>query len=96
MYQLKDKTIMTKKTTKAKTATVATTVLSNEDFLGKIRRLAVGKTVAHEKFGVVKCTRAAKDSKTGKRMFSVSKSTVAANRGGYTLDTICTAFGLKK
>lgn len=61
----------------------------------RINSLVTGRSTVLPNLGVVKCTQSARSSKDHKRKFSVSKSKVAVNRGGYTLSDLMDAFGLR-
>lgn len=72
------------------------TVMDNKTIKSKINHLTPNRSVSLEGLGVITCTKSAKCSRSGKRMFSVSKSKVAANRGNYTFDDLVKTFGLNK
>ncbi len=75
-----------------KTNTKSNSIKSNDPFFLKIRYLHAGGTISSPKFGTVKCTKSAKDSYRGEKLFSVSKSKKAVNRGNYTFGELCEAF----
>lgn len=79
---------MNKKNTKNKT--VSKSVLAH-----RIDALVAGQSVNLPDLGTVKCTQSARTAKDHKRKFSVSKSKVAVNRGGYTFTDLIRTFGLK-
>lgn len=73
-----------------KNKTVSKSVLAH-----RINALVAGQSVNLPGLGVVKCTKSARAANDHKRKFSVSKSKVAVNRGGYTFTDLIKAFGLK-
>lgn len=82
------KTVKTKNAVKAKTP-------SKSAIAHRIDSLVAGRSVVLPDLGVVKCTKAARDTKDHKRRFSVSKSTVVDNRRGYTFTELMEAFKLR-
>lgn len=81
---------MKKTSVNKSTKTVGRNVLAH-----RIGALVAGQSVVLPDLGVVRCTQSARAAKDHKRKFSVSKSKVAVNRGGYTLPELVRAFGLK-
>ena len=69
--------------------------VSKSTLAHRIDSLVAGRSVVLPDLGVVKCTQSARASKDHKRKFSVSKSNVAANRGGYTFSDLMYAFDLR-
>ena len=69
---------------------------NHSKFVHRIDALTQGHTTSEPGFGTVKCVKAAKASKNGKRLFSVSGSKIADNRGGYTFGKLMAAFGLHR
>lgn len=67
-------------------------VKSNDPFFLKVRYLHTGASISSPKFGTIKCTKSAKDSYRGEKLFSVSKSKKAINRGNYTFGELCETF----
>lgn len=69
--------------------------VSKSTLAHRIDSLVAGRSVVLPDLGVVKCTQSARASKDRKRKFSVSKSNVAANRGGYTFSDLMYALDLR-
>lgn len=65
-------------------------------FVHRIDALVQGKSTSEPGFGTVKCVKAAKATKNGRRLFSVSGSKIADNRSGYTFSKLMEAFGLHR
>jgi hypothetical protein len=65
-------------------------------FVHRIDALVQGKSTSEPLFGTVKCVKAGKAAKNGRRLFSVSGSKVAQNRSGYTFAKLMNAFGLHR
>lgn len=73
----------------------ATKSVSKSTLAHRIDSLVAGRSVVLPDLGVVKCTQSARASKDHKRKFSVSKSKVVVNRGGYTFSDLMDAFNLR-
>lgn len=84
---------MVKKNNKAEKAAA---ILNHSKFVHRIDALVEGKRTSEPGFGVVKCVKAAKKTKNHQRQFSVSGSTIAKNRGGYTFAKLMEAFGIHR
>lgn len=70
--------------------------IDHSKFVHRIDALVQGKSTSEPGFGTVKCVKAAKAAKNGRRLFSVSGSKVAKNRSGYTFSKLMDAFGLHR
>ena len=62
----------------------------------RIDALVCGRSTMVPGLGLVKCTHAARNTPNHKRKFSVSKSKVAVNRGGYDFATLAKAFNIHR
>jgi hypothetical protein len=70
-----------------------TKTLNKEKMILNIRGLSKGDRAYCGPFGTVQCTKAASESKTGKRMFKVSSSSKLTNRGNWTFKALKEAIG---
>ena len=68
----------------------------NRKFIHRVNSLVQGKSTYEPRFGTIKCVKAAKATKNGHRIFSLSGSKVAKNRSGYTLGKLIEAFGISR
>lgn len=81
---------------KTKDKNMAIKLNDHSKFIHRIDALVQGKSTTEPEFGTVKCVKAAKATKNGRRLFSVSGSKVAKNRSGYTFSKLMDAFGLHR
>lgn len=65
-----------------------TKILSKQKMIANISGLGKGDRAYCGPYGTVQCTRAASETKSGKRMFTVSGSQKLTNRGNYTLKAL--------
>ena len=65
-------------------------------FVHRIDALVKGQSTTEPVYGTVKCIKAGRAAKNGRRLFSLSGSEVARNGTGYTFAKLMDAFGLHR
>lgn len=70
-----------------------TKTLNKKQMLANICGLSKGARAYCGPFGTIQCTRAASETKSGNRMFTVSGSKKLVNRGNWTMKSLREAIG---